>query len=55
MLCEAPQSGRLADERLPDVRVSRSGRHLIFYRATATTLIVLAILHDQMDAVRHLP
>ncbi len=35
--------------------VYTTGRHLIFYRMEQTTLYILRILHERMDAVRHLP
>ena len=33
----------------------QTGRHLIFYRVDESSIYVLRILHDRMDAVRHLP
>lgn len=35
--------------------VHQVGRHRIFYRVEDTVIIVLRILHDRMDAGRHLP
>lgn len=32
----------------------RSGKHIIFYRQTETTIIVFRILHSSMDFKRHL-
>lgn len=37
------------------LRVYHTGRHRIFYRMETTRIYVLRILHDSMDAVRHLP
>jgi toxin ParE1/3/4 len=31
----------------------RIGKHVIFYRASADTLLVLRILHERMDRARH--
>lgn len=35
--------------------IYHAGRHKIYYRIETTTIYVLRILHDRMDAVRHLP
>jgi toxin ParE1/3/4 len=45
---------RLGHER-HGIMVYHAGRHRIFYRVQGTTIYVLRILHDRMDAVRHLP
>lgn len=37
------------------VLVHQAGRHRIFYRLEGPVVIVLRILHDRMDAGRHLP
>lgn len=46
-----PQSG----SKRHGLMVYHAGRHRIFYRMEDTTIYILRILHDRMDAVRHLP
>jgi toxin ParE1/3/4 len=46
------------DDGLPRVRHYyriRVGRHLIFYRASHVYVVVVRVLHESMDASRHLP
>ena len=51
-ITENPQAGRSRH----GMRVYPVGRHLVFYRIeeTAQTVLVARILHERMDAVRHL-
>ncbi|WP_140987143.1 type II toxin-antitoxin system RelE/ParE family toxin [Asticcacaulis tiandongensis] len=45
-----PQIGR---PRLGLLRIT-VGRHYIYYRIEAETIYIIRVLHDRMDAVRHL-
>lgn len=51
-ITENPQAGRSRH----GMRVYPVGRHLVFYRIDeiAQTVFVVRILHERMDAVRHL-
>lgn len=46
---EHPRSGRIYEVAANEYRAVRSGRHLIFYRLDADTILVVRILHDRMD------
>jgi toxin ParE1/3/4 len=50
-IADDPYRGRSRHSRM----VYQVGRHRIFYRIENSTIFVLRILHDRMDAVRHLP
>jgi toxin ParE1/3/4 len=50
-IAENPYRGRKRHGRM----VCHVGRHKIFYRIDNSFIYVLRILHDRMDAVRHLP
>jgi len=46
--------GMKRDEVHPGCRSLASGRHQIFYRYTATAVVVLRVLHQSMDVRRHI-
>ncbi len=52
-LREHPRLGHKRQDVDAQVRCLRSGRHLIFYDATETTLTVLRVLHERQDAPGH--
>ncbi|MCK5944212.1 MAG: type II toxin-antitoxin system RelE/ParE family toxin [Planctomycetes bacterium] len=49
-----PEVGRCMAFLRPGYRVVRSGRHLVFYTACDEAVSVRRVLHDQMQATRHL-
>ncbi len=49
-ICENPEIGRKKHERL----VYRAGRHQIYYKIKEREIWVIRILHESMDATRHL-
>lgn len=49
-----PGLGMVRDDLAPGIRASHTGRHIIFYRETAATLVIIRILHERMDPKRHL-
>jgi toxin ParE1/3/4 len=53
-LRERPQLGHRRPDVDAQVRCLRSGRHLIFYDVSETTLTVLRVLHERQDAAGHL-
>jgi toxin ParE1/3/4 len=46
--------GRARDEVSPGLRSYRVRQHVIYYRIAGSSLMVLRILHERMDAWRHL-
>jgi toxin ParE1/3/4 len=49
-----PKVGRNCDDIRPGYRKCPVGSHVLFYRATATAVVVVRILHRRMDVERHL-
>jgi len=54
LLSEHPLIGIASDEIGKDIRRHDHQHHAIFYRSTDGNLFVLRILHEQMEATRHL-
>jgi toxin ParE1/3/4 len=46
--------GREFSKTLPDIRVLRCEHHFIFFQFSETALLVLAILHQQMDLTKRI-
>ena len=53
-LARSPAMGAAFRHGKKSMRVFPVGRHVIYYRVTASELIVLRVLHKRMDAGRHL-
>ena len=49
-----PKVGPICDDVRPGYRKYRVGSHVLFYRVTANTVVVVRILHQRMDVERHL-
>jgi toxin ParE1/3/4 len=49
-----PKVGPTCDDVRPGYRKYRVGSHVLFYRVTANTVVVVRILHQRMDVERHL-
>ena len=49
-----PKVGRNCDDVRPGYRRYLVGSHVLFYRVTATAVVVVRILHQRMDVERHL-
>jgi len=54
MLADAPQRGRSCETIRPGYRRLGVGSHVIYYKATGYGIAVTRILHQRMDALRHL-
>jgi toxin ParE1/3/4 len=54
VLADAPTLGRSCDAIRPGYRKYHEGRHLIFYVLIPEGIKIARILHDSMDAERHL-
>jgi toxin ParE1/3/4 len=54
VLADAPTLGRSCDAIRPGYRKYHEGRHLIFYVPIPEAIKIVRILHDSMDAERHL-
>jgi toxin ParE1/3/4 len=54
MLAESPQRGRSCETIRPGYRRLGVGSHVIYYKATGYGIAVTRILHQRMDAPRHL-
>jgi toxin ParE1/3/4 len=53
-LANNPQTGTPCDYIRKGYRRSRIGRHAIYFRITDYGIAVIRVLHDRMDAPRHL-
>jgi toxin ParE1/3/4 len=53
-LATSPQLGMRCDHIRRGYRRSRAGRHAIYFRVTRYGIVVIRVLHDRMDAPRHL-
>jgi toxin ParE1/3/4 len=53
-LAANPQLGASCDHIREGYRRSRVGRHVIYFRITGYGIAVIRMLHDRMDAPRHL-
>jgi len=49
-----PKIGRTCDDVRRGYRKYPVGSHVLFYRVTATAIVVVRILHRRMDVERHL-
>ncbi len=54
LLADNPALGRQSDDIKTGYRRFEYGRHIIFYRNRKSDIFILRILHDSMDAKRHL-
>ncbi|WP_439545641.1 type II toxin-antitoxin system RelE/ParE family toxin [Sandarakinorhabdus sp.] len=54
MLAGAPQRARSCEAIRPGYRRLGVGGHVIFFKATSYGIAVIRILHQRMDASRHL-
>jgi toxin ParE1/3/4 len=52
-LAASPLLGRTCDDIRPGLRRMEQGKHVIFYRVTATGILVSRILHQSMLPGRH--
>jgi toxin ParE1/3/4 len=50
-----PRIGAPAENNGPGYRRLPIGRHVIFYRINGGEVLIVRILHQRMDAGRHLP
>jgi toxin ParE1/3/4 len=53
-LAKNPRLGMSSDHIREGYRMARVGRHVIFFRVTDYGIAVIRVLHDRMDALRHL-
>ena len=53
-LAEAPQQGRSCADIRPGYRRCGSEHHIIYFRRTDYGVAIIRILHQRMDADRHL-
>ena len=49
-----PNIGRSCDEVRAGLLGKRQGRHIVFYRITPYGVRIVRVLHERMDAARHL-
>ena len=47
-------TSRERDDLRPGLRMATSGRHGIFFEADQSRILVVRVLHDRMDYMRHL-
>jgi toxin ParE1/3/4 len=53
-LARSPQTAQQCDDIRPGYRRRRVERHMIYFRNTAYGIAIIRVLHDRMDASRHL-
>jgi toxin ParE1/3/4 len=53
-LAQSPKTTRACDLIRPGYRCQSVERHMIYFRITAYGIAIIRILHDRMDAQRHL-
>lgn len=53
-LAQSPKSAQACDHIRPGYRRKSVGRHLIYFRITVYGIAIIRLLHDRMDAARHL-
>lgn len=53
-LAESPTSAPASDQIRPGYRRRSVERHMIYFRITTYGIAILRVLHDRMDAPRHL-
>jgi toxin ParE1/3/4 len=53
-LADAPQQAQGCDHIRPGYRRRGVGQHMIYFRPTSYGIAVIRILHQRMDAARHL-
>lgn len=53
-LAQSPKTAPACDKIRPGYRRCSVERHMIYFRITAYGIAIIRILHDRMDAPRHL-
>ena len=53
-LRDTPGIGALRDDIAPGLRAHPIGSHVVFYRETGATVVIVRVLHQRMDVVSHL-
>jgi len=53
-LAQSPKTAPACDQIRPGYRRRNVERHMIYFRITAYGIAIVRILHDRMDAPRHL-
>ncbi|MDO8959122.1 MAG: type II toxin-antitoxin system RelE/ParE family toxin [Rhodocyclaceae bacterium] len=53
-LCLAPKTAPRCDDVSSGYRRRSAGRHMIYFRVTDYGIAIVRVLHDRMDAPRHL-
>jgi toxin ParE1/3/4 len=53
-LAQSPRSAPQCEHIRPGYRRQTVGRHAVYFRVDADVVIVVRVLHERMDAQRHL-
>ena len=53
-LAQSPKSAPACDQIRPGYRRRSIARHMIYFRTTTYGIVIVRVLHDRMDAQRHL-
>lgn len=53
-LAQSPKTAPACDQIRPGYRRRSVERHMIYFRITAYGVAIVRVLHDRMDALRHL-
>ena len=55
ILADNPQLGRSAAELAPNLKRFEYQSHVVFYVPRDTGILIVRILHQRMDFIRHIP
>lgn len=55
ILAANPQLGRSAAELAPNLKRFEYQSHVVFYKSQDTDILIVRILHQRMDFIRHIP
>jgi toxin ParE1/3/4 len=53
-LAQSPKTAPACDHIRPGYRCRNIERHMIYFRITSYGIVIVRILHDRMDVLRHL-
>ena len=53
-LAAQPEKGRVVNTQRPDLRCVKEGKHLIFYFIGDNRIIIVDLLHENMDVAAHM-
>ncbi|MBL8496487.1 type II toxin-antitoxin system RelE/ParE family toxin [Nitrosomonas sp. JL21] len=55
ILADNPQLGQSATELAPSLKRFEYQSHVVFYKSQGADILIVRILHQRMDFIRHIP